>query len=108
MGKKSASKAEEPKPEEPAPVPVVTEAEPLLELPPLMPFNTSGEMPSYPMVQQPMMMQQPITTSYAAPVTSAYAAPVTTAYAAPATTAYAQPSYGYAQPAYGGYAGSVV
>merc|ERR1712194_449748 len=106
MGKKSASKAEEPKPEEPAPVPVVTEAEPLLELPPLMPFNTSGVMPSYAMAQQPMMMQQPMMIQQ--PITTSYAAPVTSAYAAPVTTAYAEPSYGYAQPAYGGYAGSVV
>merc|ERR1719215_1244581 len=76
-----SKKKSEPKAEEPGQVPVATEVQPLLELPPLM--------PSYPMVQQ-------------APVTTAYAAPVTTAYAAPV---YAQPQYGFAQPAY---AGSVV
>jgi len=82
-GKKSTKKKKSKKsaPAAPAPVAeVLPEVEPLMSIPPLMPLATTGMMmPSYQMIQQPM------TTSYAAPMTTSYAAPMS----------YAQPAAGY-------------
>jgi len=71
--KKKSKKSAPAAPAAPAPVAeVLPEVEPLMMIPPLMPLQTnSAMMPSYQMVQQPM------TTSYAAPMT------------------YAQPAAGY-------------